>query len=69
MIGWEKWLRGFWVLLLVGASAIALAVGVGPRTSPTLEINSNYTAIIRRPSHRRARPNHLSSSGPSAPVT
>src|SRR4029453_4937366 len=46
MIGWEKWLRGLWVLVLVGASAIALAVGVGPRTSPTLDINNQYEAAV-----------------------
>ena len=46
MIGWEKWLRGFWVLFLVGASAVALAVSVGPRTSQDLEINSNYKAAV-----------------------
>ena len=46
MTGWEKHLRSLWVLLLVGASATALAVSVGSRTSPTLEIDSNYRAAV-----------------------
>ena len=46
MTGWEKYLRTLWVLFLVGASAIALAVSVGSRTSPTLEIDSNYRAAV-----------------------
>src|SRR4029453_11497884 len=54
MIGWEKCVRGLWVLFLVGGSAIALAVGVGPRPSQTLEINSHYKAAVT--SQRKAEP-------------
>src|SRR5262245_29407020 len=44
MSDWERFFRGLGVLILLGASAIAVAVGVGRRTS-TIEIISYQAAV------------------------